>query len=143
MKWQPKQLLILVIFSIGTLNSFSQFGNKEINWTADGNATLSIEQGNIVKTDLKNHNETILVKKEQLIPVGMDRPLPLDVYSFSRGYSTLLIFTNTAKVWRYNTRGDYWILELASNKLHQLGKGLPAQTLMFAKISPDGKKAAY
>jgi dipeptidyl-peptidase-4 len=143
MKWQPKKLLILVIFSIGTLSSFSQFGSKEINWTADGNSTLSIYQGNIVKTDLKNHNEKILVKKEQLIPAGMDRPLRLDQYSFSTRYATLLIFTNTAKVWRYNTRGDYWILDLLNNKLFQLGKGLPAQTLMFAKISPDGQKAAY
>ncbi len=54
-----------------------------------------------------------------------------------------MIFTNTAKVWRYHTRGDYWILDVMSNQLTQLGKGLPSQSLMFAKISPDGKNAAY
>ncbi len=143
MKWQPKKLLILVIFSIVTFNCFSQFGNREIKWTADGNSTLSIHEGNIIKTDIKSNKETILVKKDQLIPAGMERPLSLDMYSFSSEYTTLLIFTNTARVWRYKTRGDYWILDIAGNKLYQLGKDLPAQSLMFAKISPDGKKAAY
>ena len=39
--------------------------------------------------------------------------------------------------------GDYWILDIASNKLTQLGSGLPEQSLMFAKLSPDNKSVAY
>ena len=106
-------------------------------------AYLKLKDGNIVRTDVKTNNETIVVKKEQLIPAGSDKPLSFNIYSFSPDNKTLLIFTNTAKVWRYNTRGDYWVLDLSSNQLTQLGKGLPSQSLMFAKISPDGKKAAY
>ena len=106
-------------------------------------AYLTIKDGNIIKTDVKTNNETILVKKEQLIPAGAEKPLAFNIYSFSPDYKTLLIFTNTAKVWRYHTRGDYWVLNLATNQLTQLGKDLPSQSLMFAKISPDGKKAAY
>src|SRR5690606_34976388 len=64
-------------------------------------------------------------------------------YSFSPDYQRVLIFTNTARVWRYNTRGDYWVYDANHKKLWQLGKGLPSQSLMFAKISPDGSKAAY
>ena len=33
----------------------------------------------------------------------------------------LLVFTNTRKVWRYNTRGDYWVLDLDSGGLRKLG----------------------
>ena len=143
MNYKPVRIVILIVFSICTFTSFSQFRAKEINWTADGNSTLIIKEGNIVKTDLKTNQETILVKGEQLIPAGATEPLSFNIYSFSPDYKMLLIFTNTAKVWRYRTRGDYWVLNLTSNQLSQLGKTLPSQSLMFAKISPDGKQAAY
>jgi dipeptidyl-peptidase-4 len=55
----------------------------------------------------------------------------------------ILLYTNAEKVWRYKTRGDYWVYDITSKKLHQLGKNLPAQSLMFAKFSPDGKQVAY
>ncbi len=64
-------------------------------------------------------------------------------YSFTDDNNYLLIFTNTKRVWRYNTKGDYWVLNLKTSKLQQLGKGLPASSLMFAKLSPDKKYAAY
>jgi dipeptidyl-peptidase 4 len=133
----------VIICCILTSATFAQFKAKEINWTSDGNATISIKQGNIVKTTLPDFKETILVTKQQLTPAGSDKPLAFNIYSFSPDNSSLLIFTNTARVWRYNTRGDYWILDLRNNQLTQLGKNLPSQSLMFAKISPDGKKAAY
>ena len=133
----------LVIFLFISISSFGQFRAKEINWTPDGTAYLQLKDGNIVRTDVKTNTETIIVKREQLIPAGSDSPLSFKIYSFSPDYKTLLIFTNTAKVWRYHTRGDYWILDVTSNQLTQLGKGLPSQSLMFAKISPDGKNAAY
>ncbi|MBC7588548.1 MAG: DPP IV N-terminal domain-containing protein, partial [Chitinophagaceae bacterium] len=43
----------------------------------------------------------------------------------------------------YETKGDYWLLDNETKSLKQLGKTLPASSLMFAKLSPDGKKAAY
>ncbi len=136
-------LIILFILLHFSFYGWCQFGAKDINWTPDGTAYWKIKEGNIIKTDVKTNNETIVVKKEQLVPPGSDKALSADVYSFSPDNKTVLIFTNTAKVWRYNTRGDYWILDLSSGLLSQLGKGLPSQSLMFAKISPDGKKAAY
>ena len=136
-------LFVFIIFISFSFTSFCQWQAKDINWTPDGTAYLKLKEGNIVRTDVKTNVESIVVKKEQLIPTGSDKPLSFNVYSFSPDNKTLLIFTNTAKVWRYNTRGDYWISDLSSNQLTQLGKGLPSQSLMFAKISPDGKKAAY
>lgn len=54
-----------------------------------------------------------------------------------------LAFHDTKKVWRYNTRGAYTLVDKATNKSRKLGKGLPASSLMFAKLSPDGTKVAY
>ncbi|HYE57180.1 MAG TPA: S9 family peptidase, partial [Rhodothermales bacterium] len=55
----------------------------------------------------------------------------------------LLIYTNSARVWRANTRGDYWVLDLDNGRLRQLGVGRPASSLMFAKFSPQGDRVAY
>jgi dipeptidyl-peptidase-4 len=54
------------------------------------------------------------------------------------------VFTNSKKVWRQNTRGDFWALELATWRLTKLGgSDAKPSTLMFAKFSPDGNRVAY
>jgi len=143
MKLKIAKVLFIFIFAISTVISYSQFRPKQVYWTDDGNSTLSLEDGNIYKTDVKTGSKTILVARKLLVPAGESAPLDFKIYSFSGDYKMLLIFTNTAKVWRYHTRGDYWVLNLATNQLFRLGKRLPSQSLMFAKISPDGKKAGY
>jgi len=138
-----QRFLLIIIYSFSTFICIGQFKAKEVNWTDDGASTLTIKNGEIIKTSLANFKETILVARNRLIPAGTTSPLTLSDYTFSSDYKLLLIFTNTAKVWRYHTRGDYWLLDLTSNQLIQLGKSLPSQSLMFAKISPDGKEVAY
>ncbi len=114
-----------------------------VNWTPDGNSYLRNEAGEIVKYALPQNTKTVIVKKENLKPAGADKPLTLRNFKFSADNSKVLIYTNTKKVWRQDTRGDYWLLEMNNNKLKQLGKGRPASSLMFAKLSPDAKKVAY
>ncbi len=137
-----KQVLIILLFGY-SINCYSQFRPKEINWVTNGNTYLTINEGNIVSKDVASGKESIFVKKELLTPEGKTEPLSFDIFNLSADKNRLLIYTNTAKVWRYNTRGDYWLLDIPANKLIQLGKGRPSQSLMFAKISPDAQKAAY
>jgi len=143
MKFKTRHCFLLIVFVFTSLFSFSQFRPKDIYWTPDGNGYMIIENGNIVRHDLSTGNETTLVSSQELIPQGKQTPLSFNIYSFSPGNKRLLIFTNTAKVWRYKTRGDYWVYDATTKTLTQLGKSLPSQSLMFAKISPDGAKAAY
>lgn len=131
-----KKLLFFLLFI--PLLSFSQ----SIRWSRDGNAYYLIEMGEIVQYALPSRTKTVLVSQAELTPSGQT-PLRVSNFTFSEDQSQLLLFTNTVKVWRYHTRGDYWILNLKTKTLQHLGKGRPASTLMFAKISPDGKKAAY
>lgn len=137
-----KAFLLLILILSG-FNSFSQFRPKSVFWTDDGEAYLLNSRGNIVRHEVKSGAETTLVSAAELTPAGSSKPLSFSIYSHSPDYSRWLIFTNTAKVWRYNTRGDYWVYDGKAKKLFQLGKTLPSQSLMFAKISPDGTKAAY
>ncbi len=78
-----------------------------------------------------------------MIPAGSSTALEVQSFQVSPDGKSLLLFTNTRKVWRDNTRGDYWIFDKNTKKLTQLGKNLPESSLMFAKFSPDGKKVAY
>lgn len=72
------------------------------------------------------------------------RPINIEGFTFSKDHNTLLIFTNSKRVWRQNTRGDYWILNRSQNIFRKLGeKGMEESTLQFAKVSPDGSRVAY
>ncbi|MBU3713645.1 MAG: S9 family peptidase [Ferruginibacter sp.] len=129
-------ILIFITISI-------QAQNSGINWTKDGLGFYSWSSGNLIKIDPVTKAEVVVVKKEQLIPAGTNVALNPQSFSFSSDNNKILLFVNTAKVWRYKTKGDYWVLDISKKSLRKLGQGLPAQSLMFAKFSPDGKKVAY
>ncbi|WP_128547099.1 S9 family peptidase [Larkinella soli] len=133
-------LACFLLFSI-TLNA--QFRLRGIRWSPDGAGFLSVSKGNIVRTDVVSGQETVLVSSDRLTPSESAKPLTVNGFSFSRDSSVVLIFTNTARVWRYNTRGDYYLLNRRNNQLRQIGKDRPAQSLLFARLSPDGSSVAY
>ncbi|MHA4812011.1 S9 family peptidase [Flavitalea flava] len=123
--------------------AFAQPGSTDLKWINNGHSFYKAGSGEILRVDLPDNKETAVVTREQLIPSGRSKPLDIRNFAFSEDGKKLLIFTNTQRVWRYNTRGDYWVLDLSSHALRQLGKDRPASSLMFAKFSPDGNKAAY
>ena len=140
MKFTLKIVTLNLLFLIAIVNiSFSQ--GRGFNWTAEGDAYTVFKNGTIVKIDPKKNTETVLLTSQQLTPAGAAAPLKVQSFDYSNDGKSILLFANTAKVWRYNTRGDYWVL--SNNKLRQVGKQLPSQSLMFAKFSPDSKNIAF
>ena len=115
----------------------------EITWLADGKTFLQLVDGQIIGQDLKTGEESVFVSRKQLTPAGQSSAIAPESFSLSADNKWVLVFTHSAKVWRLNTRGDYWILNRANNSLRRLGKNRPAQSLMFAKLSPDNTKVAY
>jgi len=96
-----------------------------------------------VQIDPATDSATVIITKDQLEDPATKKYLKPQSYAFNENFTRLLIFTNTAKVWRENTRGDYWVLDIFSGNLKKLGKDLAEQSLMFAKFSPQGNKVAY
>ena len=121
---------------------FAQRG-ATIKWAKDGKGYYTIENNAIVEYLLPAFQRTVVVEAAQLMPPGAAAPLPVQGFFFTDDGKKLLIYTNSKKVWRQNTRGDYWVLDLGTHALRQLGTSRPPSSLMFAKISPDGTKAAY
>jgi dipeptidyl-peptidase-4 len=137
----------------------------QIRWLEDGSGYTALEtvaeyrdvdperdeEGEIIKwaEDIVFHDPStlehnILVSAAQLTPKGAEKALTIDDYIWSKDRSKLLIYTNSVKVWRTKSRGDYWVLDLTNGDLWQLGGTEAAESsLQFAKFSPDAEHVAY
>ncbi|MDO3643185.1 DPP IV N-terminal domain-containing protein [Mucilaginibacter sp. L3T2-6] len=134
--------LFLLVLLLSQFSVRAQRGRT--HWAADGYQYYRVQDGNgIVELDTRDPaKKTVLVSNEMLTPPGKT-PLKVSNFSISEDGQKVLLFTNTRRVWRYNTRGDYWVYDMAAKTLKQLGAARPESSLMFAKLSPDGKMAAY
>jgi dipeptidyl-peptidase 4 len=119
-------------------------------WMKDGETFTTLEPSADVKgaRDLVLYTAStgarrVLVPAAKLVPPGRTAPLSIDDYAWSPDGSVLIVFTNSVRVWRQNTRGDYWTYDMRTARLRQLGTSFEPSTLMFAKLSPDGRLAAY
>lgn len=97
----------------------------------------------LVRIDAASGKRDIVIPAQAFIPAEGKPPLSVEGYEFSADESKLLIYTNSQRVWRRNTRGDYWLLDVASRELKQLGGDADPATMMFAKFSPDANQIAY
>jgi dipeptidyl-peptidase-4 len=97
----------------------------------------------LVRYNTESGARDVLVAAPRLVPPGDSTPLDIEDYSWSPDGSRLLIFTNSERVWRANTRGDYWVLDCSTWKLTKLGGRGAASTLMFAKFAPDGRRVGW
>ncbi|MFC2083688.1 S9 family peptidase [Bacteroidota bacterium] len=140
---------MLSLERIFTDREFSTKRFGPTRWLGEGDAYTTLERSgevrgrDIVRYDCETGERVVIVPAYRLIPPGESDPLSVQNYFWSNNGEKLLIFTNTQKVWRRNTRGDYWIVDLTSWKMHKLGGEANPSTLMFATFSPNGKNVAY
>lgn len=123
-------------------------GGGNVNWMKDGEHYSKIERNadggfDIMAYKAKDNSKEVLIPANLLVNPDTKKPIAVRSFTFSDDNSKALIYTNTRRVWRYDTKGDYWVLDLASGKMQQLGKKFPEATLMFAKFSPDATRVAY
>ncbi|HEY3581456.1 MAG TPA: S9 family peptidase [Pyrinomonadaceae bacterium] len=122
-----------------------------VRWQENGSGYLALEPSpakkeflDLVRYDAATGDRTVKVSAEKLTPAGAANPLLVEDFSMTGDEQKLLIFTNSERVWRSNTRGDYWVLDLKDNSLRKLGgPDAKPSSLMFAKFSPDGRHVGY
>ena len=119
-------------------------------WMQDGESYTALEPSaetkggrDLVRYQAKGGQRQVLVSASKLVPPGASNPLTIEDYSWSLDGRILIIFTNSKRVWRQNTRGDFWTHDLTMGRLRHLGPDFEPSSLMFAKLSPDGRMAAY
>ena len=120
------------------------FDGGESYLTTEPTKTAGARGVDVVKYDTATgtHRE-VLVTAAQLTPPGGAEPLDIADMSWSRDRTRVLVFTNTRRVWRTDSRGDYWLLDRGKGRLRKLGGEAPAASLMYAKLNPDATKVAY
>jgi len=141
---------LLTVDRIFASPEFRPASASPLAWLPDGTGYTTFERvtgrragRDLVRYDTETGGKTVLVPSSRLIPAGDSLPLDVEDYSWSPDGGKLLIFTNSEQVWRTNTRGDYWVLDLSGWQLKKLGGKGPASTLMFAKFSPDGGRVGW
>ena len=113
-------LLILPVFaqqqsdpSLLTVDSLFTYRTRSlgpVQWQNDGSGYLALEPSptkknflDIVRYDVATGDRTIKVSAEKLTPSGATDPLSVEEFSMSGDEQKMLIFTETARVWRSNT----------------------------------------
>jgi len=143
----PATLTFDRVFKSGEFSAQSYGGTRWREETGDYIMLKGSEETrggqDIVVFNPETGQKAILIPAAYFIPPNENSPLSISSYQFSDDRSLLLIFTNTKRVWRQNTRGDYWVLDVSSRELRQLGGDAEPSTLMFAEFSPDGTHVCY
>ncbi|MEO7213156.1 S9 family peptidase [Mucilaginibacter sp.] len=138
--WGLPSLLFLSLLMAGQ-TAVAQIPST--HWANDGFQYYKAQGGEVVVLDTRDANKkTVLLSKDMLTVAGQ-KPIAVRNFYLSADGQKILVYTNAKKVWRYPTRGDYWVYDLTAKKLTKLGEKFPASSLMFGKFSPDGTKVGY
>jgi len=144
---QPNKLDLDLIytkhfFSGKSPGSASWVEGQDSLWAVEPSET--VEDGTeLVRYDVETAERTILLAAEKLLVGEEVKPLTIDDFAFGPDNRKLLIFTNSIKVWRYNTKGEYWVVDLKTFEKKQIAPEFEPSSLMFAKFSPDASQVAF
>jgi dipeptidyl-peptidase-4 len=157
---------------------FAQEPGPSVHWLEDGRSYLDTRPAaggkgvDIVRVDLATGAVAVLAPASALVDEE-GNPIEVEDIQLSADESKALLFHNSVRVWRTNTRGVYHVIDFATKKVTpvarirtlQAGASAEGDTLagqhllgrppsflappmrsglqMFAKFSPDGKKVAF
>nr|WP_321451969.1 DPP IV N-terminal domain-containing protein [uncultured Carboxylicivirga sp.] len=145
---QTNDASLLTLDRIYNSGEFRMDYLQPIQWNDDGNSYVRVENNQqglqeLVRYNTANSKREVIINNENLIPDGRSKSVYVESFSFSPDKSKVLIFTNSSRVWRANTKGDYWVYDFKTKALVQIGKSFPSSSLMFAKFSADQSKIAF
>lgn len=116
-----------------------------VQWSDDARYFTMTESGSagtdIYHVDARTGARQLVVRGSDLVPAGATEPIAIEGYQFSADGGKLLIFTNSVRVWRQNTKGEYYVWDLGSRKLTPISTRPGYQ--LFAKFSPDGRLVGF
>lgn len=131
------------IHSSGMFVSASFQGGK---WAGEGPVVTFVEQdgevAHLIRYDLETEQRELLVDGVKLYAPDVERTVGIDEYAYSPDGSAMLIYTDSEQVWRYNTKGYYYLYDLATQSLTPIARREDGFQ-MFAKFSPDGRRVAF
>jgi dipeptidyl-peptidase-4 len=128
--------------------TFQGQGFQGGRWSDEGPIIRYIEREqegevtHLVEYNLETDTRSRLIEGSALYAADVDRQIAIEDYEYTADGTKVLIYTDSEQVWRYNTKGFYYIYDVEEKSLTPLSdrdKGFQ----MFAKFSPDGRRAAF
>jgi dipeptidyl-peptidase 4 len=134
---QPSQLTVDRIFKTGDFRSAPM---PTVRWMRDGHSFVDIRPNtgggsDIVRTDVATGEVEVLATAAEL------GRLTIEDVELSPDESRMLLFHDSVRLWRTNTRGIYHVFDRAARRMMPLSSSPGLQ--MFAKFSPDGQSVAF
>lgn len=116
-----------------------------VRWAPDGRYFSHVEATpagtDLYLTEATTGARQRLVDGTDLLPPGANEPIRIEDYEFSADRSKVLIFTNSVRVWRLNTKGEYYVWDFDAHHLYPVSGEDGYQ--QFAKFSPDGRLVGF
>ena len=106
---QTQSLFYLIFFV--SINLFGRVLPNDVVWNESETGYFTIKDNNIVLVSTRGKEDKVILSSSQV------NNLEIESFSFSQSKNKILIFTQSVKVWRYNTRGDYWVYDFKKNEI--------------------------
>ena len=92
-------IYLLFILPLLFIELSAQTLPSDLIWNDDETAYYEIKENNIVLTHFESDDQQLILFSEEIGNINVES------FSFSKNKNKVLLFTNSKKVWRYNTRG--------------------------------------
>jgi len=138
----------LTLRSIHASNTFQPESFRGGRWAEEGPVITYIEAAedseatHLMRYNLETDERTRLIDGTNLYAEDVDRLIEIEGYQYSADESQVLIYTDSERVWRYNTKGYYYVYDLADQTLTPIGDRSDGFQ-MFAKFNPAGDQVAF
>ena len=127
-------LFIIVLFSYSLT---ARVLPQDVVWNEEETGYYTIKENNIMLISTEGKKDQLILSSSE---VG---DIKIESFFFSKNKNKILLFTKSIKVWRYNTKGDYWVYDFQTKQGKKIGNSMPDSSLMFAKFSPNEKFVAF
>ncbi len=133
--------------TVETIFGSSEFAGSlaPVRWSNDPRYFTTLERNgegtDLFRVDARSGDRELLVRGSDLIPPAGGEAIQIESYQFSGDGSKLLIFTNSVRVWRQNTKGVFYVWDLNRRRLSPVSVNAGLQ--QFAKFSPDGRSVGF
>ncbi|MFO7693121.1 MAG: S9 family peptidase [Vicinamibacterales bacterium] len=116
-------------------------------WVDGGAGYAAVERApdgaaELVRYDTATGRRDVLMTAAQLTPPALGKPLQVADHAMSADGRRMLVATSGRPTMIRKTAYEYWTLDKASGEWRKLGGGIEGG-LLYAKLSPDGSRAAY
>ena len=135
---QQDQLTLQRIFAAG---DFRQQGLPSVHWMQDGRRYSYVKGADLVAEDAATGQVTPIVQGARLTLPGRAEPVEIEDYTWSDDEKKILIYSESQPVWRQNTKGRYYVYDVATARLTPVSTAPGWQ--QFAKLSPDNARVGF